>query len=692
MPDPIPINLASMLGLLKKAGFDERADQTKMMETVWRTFENHEICVIEGGTGIGKTFGYLVPLLTLLHLKKTKNQKPAPVVISTATVQLQSQLIKHDLPNLLKLLPLAPFQVQLAKGRGRYLCPSKLFKYLNEEQTHLALFGVEDAEPAYIQKNQAEAQELSTLFETETWNGDYDELPFQIPHTVWRSFTTDSAGCSNRQCQFFQRCPYFKNKKKLVEADIIITNHDLFLSDISLGTGSLLPKAAQCFYIIDEAHHLPQKSIDHFSVHCSLHSINKWGELLNKLLSHIDPQVKELKTLQPHFARCLQTLKDTVKEIFNWTRAAHTELNHPEVWLMQTWPQALSPWGNTLIQEAQLLLDLLTHLQEKLSQNYTSQTLNQYDTTLVNLGFLIDRYHYLMRSWQLLLTTPAPTAPPIAKWLTPKVLDQGYIDYTFHAALTDSGQLLFHQFWKQLKLGAVLCSATLRALGSFEDFLNHTGLAALNTVQTLAFPSPFPYHESRLVIPTMRHSPDEKNRELHTLEIVEHLEKIFKQESHGVLVLFTSHQTLIKVYETLPAEWTKKILVQTHYSKEQLLNLHRQRVDEGRLSIIFGLQSYAEGVDLKGAYCEHLVITKLPFSVPNTPIEQTRQNWLKSLGKDPFLTHALPEASVRLTQFVGRLIRHHNDRGTVTILDSRLKTKFYGQRLLDNLPQFTIVK
>jgi ATP-dependent DNA helicase DinG len=199
-------------------------------------------------------------------------------------------------------------------------------------------------------------------------------------------------------------------------------------------------------------------------------------------------------------------------------------------------------------------------------------------------------------------------------------------------------------------------------------------------------PSPFDfYNKASLRIPTEGFDPSDNNG--HTQAIVELLPELI-EEGKGALVLFSSRRQMQLVQQGLDETMQFKILSQDEHSKQELIRLHKERVDKGQTSIIFGLASMTEGIDLPGDYCTHVIIAKIPFAVPNDPVEATLGEWIKGQGKNPFQEISVPEASMKLIQASGRLLRTESDTGTITILDERLLKKFYGKGILDSLPPY----
>jgi ATP-dependent DNA helicase DinG len=292
----------------------------------------------------------------------------------------------------------------------------------------------------------------------------------------------------------------------------------------------------------------------------------------------------------------------------------------------------------------------------------------------------------------LIITTDDP---PIAKWFYPKIApDQGESDlvgimqdYKVCASYIEAGDMLDDLLWQQVEHSVILCSATVKSMGNFKRFIDSTGIDP--KTQQIDLPSPFPYWKSQLFIPNMKYNP--KSSIQHIKESSEQIRAALSTTTKGVMVLFTSMYAMREVFEKLPINIQSHIIMQGEQSKSVILAKHKKMIDKKSRSIIFGVDSFAEGVDLMGDYLTLLIIHKLPFAVPSNPIEKTRSEWLESKNKKPFFEVSLPTASIKLTQMVGRLIRDEDDQGIVIILDTRLKTKRYGQEMLRNLPRFKIV-
>ena len=243
---------------------------------------------------------------------------------------------------------------------------------------------------------------------------------------------------------------------------------------------------------------------------------------------------------------------------------------------------------------------------------------------------------------------------------------------------------LIERIWSHA-FGAVLTSATLRSLGRFEPFLAAAGLPEETVCAEL--PSPFDYPRLGVLrVPAMRS--DGGDRDAHTAEVGRLLPDLVGS-NQAALVLFTSWRQMRDVFEAMPRSLRDDILMQGQHSRQYILDSHRSRVDDGARSIIFGLASFGEGIDLPGGYVSHVIIVKLPFAVPDDPMALAQAEWVESRGGNAFMEVSVPEASLRLTQACGRLIRSEQDQGAITLLDRRIVSRRYGQAMLAALPPFS---
>ncbi len=649
--------------------------------------EGESIVVVEGPTGVGKSLAYL---LAGGIMAQTRGKR---LIVSSATVALQEQLVNRDLPFLVAKSGLE-LTFALAKGRGRYLCPYKLYQ-LTQSNAQQNLLGFEA--PAVLWDSKPKPEELKLLrdmadeFAARRFNGDRDTWPEKIDDAVWMKVNNDNYGCLKAACPNRAECPFYLARDTLENVDVVVANHDLLMVDIGMGGGVILPAPENSFYCIDEAHHLPKKALSQFAAE---HSWNQAVWALEKLPAVTDKiaaltDKAELANLADEAAAALlESLHEWQFHLSEEPELRPSE-NNESVWLWQDGkiPEALeltvsntAVAARSLYKHANSLNDALAAARRDKDQNSA-----QIDRLSSEFGVFRARIEQITAAWDLLATVPAEGEEPLAKWITRRLDDKN--DYIFHASPISSASHLANNLWRRAA-GAVLTSATLQSLGSFNLILRQTGLQWLPETTTLALQSPFDFDaQGELYIPPVHASP--KDPAAHTAAIVEWLPKLVStEEAIGTLVLFSSRKQMQEVALRLPEAYLPLLLVQGELPKATLLQKHHQAIGEGRASIIFGLDSFAEGLDLPGEACVQVIIAKLPFAMPDNPVEKTQNRWIEQRGGNPFIEITVPEASIKLVQAVGRLIRTESDYGRVTILDNRVKTQNYGRQMLACLPPF----
>lgn len=692
-------------------GFRSRAGQRLMAEQVARTFSSatlgkvdeesgeaaptRSIAVIQAGTGVGKSLAYCAPAIALALSRGTR------VLISTATVALQEQLVNKDLPALAALLP-QPFKFALAKGRGRYVCKLKLDRLAGtgeaEEEGEDDLFAEEEAASrAKRPRHETEArmQFYSSMAQTLSkgaWDGDRDSLDTPPEPEVWSPVAAEGASCTGKHCPAFSQCTYYDKRKELVGAQVIVANHDLLLS--SLGA-RVLPELDNCLLVLDEAHHLPATALDQFACSMDLSRIT-WIERLSSRGLRIGAllEVEEIADIPKHSAQLRQTLQDLariVMEVYGdhlksqkgaWgparVRVPRGELPEP----------LIAPLG-LLAASAEGFLDALRAISKALRAEMRDKPdeAKRLSTLYAQIGMLAPRLEELHATAQLLLQDAPEGAVPAAKWFTLEV-DGDFIVVKAHASPILPGTTLRNHLWSAVR-GAVLTSATLTSCGHFDFFLREAGLHGDEAATTLEVPSPFNYAAQGTLIAAETRA-DPKNAAQFTTEMVDALLHDIARVEYGALVLFTSREQMRQAVDALPTAMRSVVLVQNALPRTQLLRRHRERVENGEPSVIFGMQSFGEGLDLPGRLCESVFITKLPFAPPDDPVGEARAEWLRAVGRDPFSELVVPATAIRLAQWVGRAIRTEEDMAHVYCYDKRLTRTSYGQRLLKGLPPFAL--
>tara|TARA_R110002049_G_scaffold29552_7_gene100413 strand:- start:1160 stop:2362 length:1203 start_codon:yes stop_codon:yes gene_type:complete len=311
------------------------------------------------------------------------------------------------------------------------------------------------------------------------------------------------------------------------------------------------------------------------------------------------------------------------------------------------------------------------------------------EVLLPQVGTVQNIFGYLIDFMMLFLDEDKPDFPPNVRWLS---LEKFAKETTLviNAGPMTAAYFLEKSLWNQA-YGVVLTSATLRGLGLFQRFRADCGLKRFDERHFLAVKSPFNYQtQATLSLPMMHHLPNENVADWQQEVVTQLITVIDRKEA--TLVLFTSKTVMDSVYKQLPEELAERVLLQGDLlSPKNMIAEHIKRTESGEGSIIFGMDRFAEGVDLPGKLCSHVVITKLPFPVFTRPIEQAKQEWIIRSGGQPFVALSLPAVSIRLIQACGRLLRKETDSGRITILDRRLLTKGYGKQLLEHLPDYKII-
>lgn len=687
-------------------GFQSRSSQRKMIAEVAKAFARSEeinsamgqqgesILVIEGPTGTGKSLAYLLPAIIMA---KSLGKK---LVVSSATVALQEQLANKDIPFLAKHAGIK-LSYSIAKGRGRYICTQRLYQQLGYdaalegEQTYL--FDEDKSlklNPIIFNK----LQQIAKKLEDKKWLGDRDTLEETIADNIWQQLTNDRHGCTKNHCSYFLKCPFFTARKELENVDIIIANHDLLLSDIAMGGGMILPEPEKTLYCIDEAHHLADKAVKQFAAYHSISGAIGWLERIKPTLNRATvlikdhQQAEQIEKIAEEVIGYLNDLRMIVTNIAElipkqdkYAVPAILRFSHGIL------PENFISISNNLAAATKNLKNnfyLFNENVKKKIAELTTEEAKSYEKIISELGFYTGRVDNIVTVWQLMTSMTDTNSPPIAKWISADFINKSNeIDYVMHASPVSVAEVLSEKFWKRIA-GAILTSATLRSLNSFDMLLSATGLNRFSAVTCIALSSPFNLQEqAKLVIPSMKTDPKDSIK--HTQEITALLPKIINiEEGSGTLVLFSSRKQMREVAENLPSQIKNLLLIQSDRSKELLLSEHFSRINNNSSSILFGLASFAEGLDLPGNACNHVIIAKLPFDVPDDPVDLTLAEWVEKRGGNAFFEITLPKASIKLIQAMGRLIRSETDTGIVTILDTRLKTKNYGKLILKSLPPF----
>lgn len=670
-------------------GFIPRAPQREMIAEVAKTFsdETGRHLIIEAPTGVGKTLSYLIPGIAISREEKK------PLIISTANVALQDQIYSKDLPLLKKIIPDLTFTG--AFGRGRYLCPRNLEAICATEGEQIDLmFLLEDKVDVATSAEREICQELKHDFTSFGWDGLRDHHKRALTDSLWRKISTDKMNCLGRNCQYYHRCPFFLARREIDEVDVVITNHALVMA--AMESESVLPDAKNILLVLDEGHHIPDVARDALEVEGEI-TLSALNMQLDNMTRHVSQYLAQFIPVKPpkladpiRFDAHIAKMREAYQDVEHFTRALLPERSENDEYLF---PLGQLPEQLLLCcQDLFKLTDGLKMLGESILNDLTERTAKEdvvrLHRAILTTSRMVGYLENMAKLWRL-ATLEQTSKAPVSKWLTRRY-DKKQSHLYLHCAGIRVSEQLTQLLWKNIP-HVVITSATLRSLNSFSRIQELTGLSEHFDDRFITLSSPFTHErQGKLVIPKMRYEPTMANEKAHLKEMARYFRQGMVENHHrGQLVLFSSQRAMEGFLEEVK-DLRLSLLVQGDQPRYRLVETHCKRIDAGDNSVLIGLQSFAEGLDLKGDYLTQVHIHKIAFPPVTDPVIVTEGEWLKSLKRYPFEVQSLPSASFYLIQQVGRLIRSHHCHGEVVIYDRRLLTKNYGSWLLTALPVFPI--
>lgn len=545
--------------------------------------KSSRMIVAEAGTGIGKSLAYLMATIPVAVLNNRK------IIISTATVALQEQLVNKDLP-LYRRLTDREFSFILAKGRQRYCCSEKLAAACGVDGGQMAMF---ESKP-----KKKDIEQLQTMYRSLAqgkWDGDRDSWPKPIDNIIWQMIVSDKHSCNNSM-PTHRDCPFQKARSELDKADVIIANHSLVMADADLGGGVILPEPENSIYIFDEAHHLPHVARDHSSAAASLKGAASWLERLNQSITKLSglADEKRVHRFRNELQDSVQQLIPTLTQMSKQFDASHFEdgLYRFEHGDLPEWLESESKDLKQLTQKtSQSVAKIADLIAERVKDGELSAKLAE--PALAEIGFYIQRTENLAQVWRLMAEPKREKGAPLARWLELNKENEG--DFVVNVSPLEVGWQLDQQIWSRC-VGAVLVSATMRALNSFNFFCHQAGISqkAEDGVQFLALASPFDYqNQAELIVPAMKYEPQAPQFTEYLIEI---LPKVI-EDNKANLVLFSSYWQMNKVAEALATGFVKKswaLQVQGDSSRTEILKKHKKLIEQGKTSILFGTGSFSE--------------------------------------------------------------------------------------------------
>lgn len=660
-------------------GFIVREAQIGLSIDVCRSLMANEPLLAEAPTGTGKTLAYLIGALAASYVL-TEDEKGAAIVIATATVGLQSQILEGDYPMLVKAGIVPAGSAVIAKGRGRYYCVAKAEQYLAQHQPELQ-YDIFDIEANDVVDNHSDIQDMHMMWEWGQWQGDVDLWP-KGKIKGWNEVSATAETCIGFKCAHYDKCPFFKNRKSLAYAKVIIANQDLVLADLQLMKAEADPvfPSRQYLTVFDEAHHLPYKAIEVGSQTVPVFDVQQGLMRLTNYYSLLSRYSKVMQALEKHKYTSanfdLTTLRTALTCLdFELKKLPFSEENR----FTYRFPNNELP---------QPVFDSLLSVMQA-----AESLLIVYETVIKGLKSLnTEKNEELKKPVYDLLSYAAYAKGTFqkVKQAAEVIIGSHYLKWAqciegqtlITASPLEGAEVLKPLLWNQDRTRAALVSATIRDFQGFGRFKQKLGVEERQVRETV-LPHIFPYEENVVQVVMTEHTPKFDTKK----EFVAELKSLLPLHVDGAdatLVLFPSMSMMKEVLPVLEKHFPGKILAQHSLSFKDMLRIHKQRVDEKKGSILCGVATLAEGLDLPGKYCTHVIICALPFTAPTSPVEEAIR---EKMGKWYFRNRSLPDMYVKLIQMLGRLMRRESDRGKITIFDRRI-LKPHMKKVWDNIPPF----
>ncbi len=646
-------------------GFIPRPQQLELAETITDALADGHAALCEAGTGVGKTLAYLVPLVHYL-------KRGGRAVVSTHTLALQAQLVERDIPTLCKAFPELDIRPAVLKGRSNYLCLQDM------EIASGEIWTVGD--PLFMQIGR---------WSRETDSGDLAELDFSYPG--WSDIAANQDTCRGRECRFYDRCFYYKARREAEDANLLVVNHALFFTDLRLrrempGVSQLIPDYTMVAF--DEAHHVEDAATKAFGL--------EWGSR----------RVPTLISRARRVAGVERDMLDAIDTLNNFLLAPFAGADKSEAFLDEALRSdsdrtAFHEMRDQLATSLRGLSRDLTRIADNADKGTDKTAASVERDRALGLARLASRTALELQTVTRPDRLPPPSSSsaengeeedvPFFRWYQTRRAKNGQTFSTLVRTPLEIGKFLRETLFSQTPR-CLFISATLSSSGGFTYLKQRLGLESPEMPEPYETcqGSPFDFKNNCLLyIPRSLGQPvggyrngSSDTADDYNIRLLNEVSRLIQAARGRTFVLFTSHRMLRLAEERLRDACPYPLFVQGEMPNGRLV----ESFTTAGNGVLLGTSSFWEGVDVSGSTLSCVIIDKLPFPTPDTPLQRAREQAIKERGGDTFREWSLPQAQIRLKQGFGRLLRTTSDRGVVAILDERLWTKGYGRGMLAELP------